>query len=56
LVNAMTDVGKQNTLKGITVCHMHTEGTAPYTDPSCEGKIILIIVSSESLSHTSKIT
>lgn len=35
LVNAMTQVGKNKSLKGITVCHMHTEGDAPYTDPSC---------------------
>ncbi|KAJ8942764.1 hypothetical protein NQ314_009975 [Rhamnusium bicolor] len=33
----MTEVGKQRKLKDVTVCHMHTEGAAPYTDPSCEG-------------------
>ncbi|XP_046384402.1 4-hydroxybutyrate coenzyme A transferase [Ischnura elegans] len=37
LVSAMTNFGKANGLKDITVCHMHTEGAAPYTDPECEG-------------------
>lgn len=37
LVNAMTEVGKKKCLSDVTVCHMHTEGNAPYTDPSCEG-------------------
>lgn len=37
LLNAMTEYGKANKLKDITVCHMHTEGPASYTDPSCEG-------------------
>ncbi|XP_028144064.1 4-hydroxybutyrate coenzyme A transferase [Diabrotica virgifera virgifera] len=36
-LNAMTKVGKSKNLKDITVCHMHTEGPAAYTDPSCEG-------------------
>ncbi|XP_049859459.1 4-hydroxybutyrate coenzyme A transferase [Schistocerca gregaria] len=37
LVNAMTEHGKNNCLKDITVCHMHTEGNAPYVEPDCEG-------------------
>ncbi|CAH1171100.1 unnamed protein product [Phaedon cochleariae] len=37
LLQAMTDVGKKKSLSNVTVCHMHTEGPAPYTDPSCEG-------------------
>ncbi|KAI5715239.1 hypothetical protein M8J77_012814 [Diaphorina citri] len=37
LAEAMTEHGKANKLKDITVCHMHTEGKAPYTDPECEG-------------------
>ncbi|CAH0555922.1 unnamed protein product [Brassicogethes aeneus] len=37
LLNAMTEVGKEKNLKDIRVCHMHTEGPAAYTDPSCEG-------------------
>lgn len=37
LLTAMTEVGKKKGLKNITVCHMHTEGPAAYTDPSCEG-------------------
>lgn len=37
LVCAMTQVGKQRSLKNVTVCHMHTEGTAPYTEPDCAG-------------------
>lgn len=37
LLNAMTTVGKSKNLQNVTVCHMHTEGPAPYTDPSCEG-------------------
>ncbi|XP_060528877.1 4-hydroxybutyrate coenzyme A transferase [Cylas formicarius] len=37
LLNAMTAVGKKKQLQNITVCHMHTEGPASYTDPSCEG-------------------
>lgn len=38
LVNAMTEHGKANKLNKVTVCHMHTEGKAPYTDPECEGE------------------
>ncbi|XP_050310665.1 4-hydroxybutyrate coenzyme A transferase [Anthonomus grandis grandis] len=37
LLTAMTEVGKKKNLKNVTVCHMHTEGPAAYTDPSCEG-------------------
>lgn len=37
LVNEMTDYGKSAKLKGVTVCHMHTEGEAGYTEPECEG-------------------
>ncbi|KAJ8941830.1 hypothetical protein NQ318_005113 [Aromia moschata] len=37
LLSAMTEIGKKNNLKNVKVCHMHTEGKAPYTDPSCEG-------------------
>lgn len=37
LVKAMTHHGKSTGLRGVTVCHMHTEGDAPYTDPECEG-------------------
>lgn len=37
LLKAMTEVGKDENLKNIRVCHMHTEGPATYTDPSCEG-------------------
>lgn len=37
LLKAMTEVGKAKKLSNIRVCHMHTEGAAPYTDPECEG-------------------
>lgn len=37
LVKAMTKHGKSSGLKDVTVCHMHTEGDAPYTDPDCVG-------------------
>uniref|UniRef100_A0A1B6C3B9 Uncharacterized protein n=1 Tax=Clastoptera arizonana TaxID=38151 RepID=A0A1B6C3B9_9HEMI len=37
LAKAMTDHGKKSGLKNVTVCHMHTEGEAPYTNPDCEG-------------------
>lgn len=37
LLKAMTEQGKAAKLKDITVCHMHTEGEAPYTNPECEG-------------------
>jgi hypothetical protein len=38
LVEAMTAVGKEACLKDIKVCHMHTEGPAPYTEKECQGK------------------
>lgn len=34
LINAMTEYGKSKCLKDVSVVHMHTEGKAPYTDPS----------------------
>lgn len=37
LVGAMTEHGKKNNLRDITVCHMHTEGKAQYCDPENEG-------------------
>ncbi|KAL3268699.1 hypothetical protein HHI36_007802 [Cryptolaemus montrouzieri] len=37
LLKAMTEHGKANKLKDVGVCHMHTEGHAPYTEPDCEG-------------------
>ncbi|XP_045107334.1 4-hydroxybutyrate coenzyme A transferase-like [Portunus trituberculatus] len=37
LVQAMTEHGKRAGLKDVSVCHIHTEGPAHYTDPSCEG-------------------
>ncbi|KAG0715608.1 4-hydroxybutyrate coenzyme A transferase [Chionoecetes opilio] len=37
LVEAMTQHGKAGGLKGVSVCHIHTEGQAPYTEPDCEG-------------------
>lgn len=37
LLDAMTDFGKENKLKNVTVCHMHTEGNAGYHDASCDG-------------------
>ncbi|KAL1138195.1 hypothetical protein AAG570_009887 [Ranatra chinensis] len=37
IAKAMTEHGKKNNLKNITVCHMHTEGDAPYTHKECEG-------------------
>ncbi|XP_023011497.2 succinyl-CoA:acetate/propanoyl-CoA:succinate CoA transferase [Leptinotarsa decemlineata] len=37
LLKAMTEVGKKKKVENVTVCHMHTEGDAPYTDASCEG-------------------
>lgn len=33
LADAMTEHGKENNLKNITVCHMHTEGPASYCLP-----------------------
>lgn len=40
LALAMTEHGKKNNLKDVVVCHMHTEGAAPYTDPEAVGKHI----------------
>lgn len=37
LVGAMTEHGKKENLKDVTVCHIHTEGPAAYTTPDCEG-------------------
>ncbi|EDW58384.1 4-hydroxybutyrate coenzyme A transferase [Drosophila virilis] len=36
LLNTMTQYGKCNRLKDITVCHMHTEGPAEYCKPEYE--------------------
>lgn len=38
LAKAMTDHGKSSGLKDIVVCHMHTEGDAPYTNADCVGE------------------
>lgn len=38
LVKEMTDFGKSSGLKNVSVCHMHTEGVAGYTEPDCVGK------------------
>ncbi|KAJ8868671.1 hypothetical protein PR048_030210 [Dryococelus australis] len=37
LVKAMVEFGKSCGLKDVTVCHMHTEGEAGYTEPECQG-------------------
>lgn len=37
MVIAMTEHGKKAGLKDVTVCHMHTEGSAPYVEPDCTG-------------------
>lgn len=37
LLECMTHVGKAKNLENITVCHMHTEGKAIYTQPEYEG-------------------
>lgn len=42
LLKAMTEQGKAKKLKDIVVCHMHTEGEAPYTNPECEGWLLEI--------------
>jgi hypothetical protein len=34
----MTNHGKSSGLKNVSVCHMHTEGVAAYTEPECVGK------------------
>lgn len=38
LVKEMTNYGKSSGLKDVSVCHMHTEGVAGYTEPDCQGK------------------
>ena len=38
LLQVMTDYGKAEKLKNITVCHMHTEGPAPYALPENAGQ------------------
>lgn len=43
LAKAMTDHGKSSGLKDIVVCHMHTEGDAPYTNADCVGEFPSII-------------
>ncbi|EWM25929.1 acetyl- hydrolase transferase [Nannochloropsis gaditana] len=35
LIDAMTEYGKSVGLKGVKVCHLHTEGTAPYVEEEC---------------------
>ncbi|XP_018024046.1 4-hydroxybutyrate coenzyme A transferase [Hyalella azteca] len=37
LVDALTRHGITNKLADVTVCHIHTEGEAPYTKPECDG-------------------
>nr|CAI5848938.1 unnamed protein product [Callosobruchus analis] len=37
MLKGMTEVGKKKKLKDVRVCHMHTEGPAPYCNPDCEG-------------------
>ncbi|XP_003740939.1 uncharacterized protein LOC100906874 [Galendromus occidentalis] len=37
LVPALAEHGKKAGLKGVTVCHIHTEGAAEYNDPSFDG-------------------
>lgn len=44
LLTAMTEYGKSAQLKDITVCHMHTEGKASYTEPECEGIFRLVLI------------
>lgn len=36
VLNAMTNHGKENNLRDITVVHMHTEGPASYCAPDCK--------------------
>jgi acyl-CoA hydrolase len=36
LVEGLTEHGKTNGLKNVGVCHIHTEGPAPYMDPDCQ--------------------
>lgn len=37
LIQAMTEHGKNNQLRNVHVCHIHTEGKAEYTAPECAG-------------------
>ena len=37
LVEALTSHGKENNLKNVQVCHIHTEGPALYAKKDCEG-------------------
>ncbi|CAH2006398.1 unnamed protein product [Acanthoscelides obtectus] len=37
MLKGMTEVGKKKKLKDVRVCHMHTEGPAPYCAPECDG-------------------
>jgi len=37
LVEAMTRHGLSAGLQGVTVCHIHTDGAAPYAQPECDG-------------------
>ncbi|CAG0925754.1 unnamed protein product, partial [Notodromas monacha] len=37
LVEAMTEYGKRMNLRNVQVCHIHTEGKAPYMAKDCEG-------------------
>jgi hypothetical protein len=39
----MTDYGKSSGIKDVSVCHMHTEGVAGYTEPEFVGKCICFI-------------
>lgn len=40
LIKAMTEHGKKNKLSNVTVCHIHTEGSADYAAPECEGILL----------------
>ncbi|XP_042239609.1 4-hydroxybutyrate coenzyme A transferase-like [Homarus americanus] len=37
LVGAMAEYGKKQQLSNVTVCHIHTEGSAVYAQADCEG-------------------
>ena len=43
VAKVMTDYGKKAGLKNVTVCHMHTEGHAPYTNPDCVGMFYVVL-------------
>lgn len=38
LVAALTEHGKAAKIHDVTLCHIHTEGPALYTQPECEGE------------------